>query len=286
MNIPTVVVGIFYIKKEIYAMEDTLVILRDRQAVTTSLNVASQFKKQHKHVMESIRKLGVENSTVKNMFAESTYIDSQNHTRPMYYMNRDGFALLAMGFTGKEALKFKLKYIKAFNQMEEELKNQKLESPNQNDISQLNNIRVNKMLEILLKQTETNNIQAKNNNQLNNDNSNNEEIPSYYIDEEIPLGRFVKIFSKRHRVHLTRNRLFRYLRNRNILHYKQYTKGTKKHKKYNAPNSKYVHRGYFSLGNVKKENFNYKVTFATLTGQEWLDQVLTSDMDKLMAPSK
>lgn len=141
------------------------------------------------------------------------------------------------------------------------------------------------MLDILFKQAETNNIQAKNNvKQLNNTVNETESIPSYYIDEDIPLGRFVKIFSKRHRVHLTRNRLFRYLRKRNILYYRKYTKGTKKHKKYNAPTAKYVHRGYFNLGNVEKENFTYKVIFATLRGQEWLDQILTSDMDKLMSP--
>lgn len=33
-------------------------------------------------------------------------------------MNRDGFSLLAMGFNGKEALSWKLKYIEAFNKME------------------------------------------------------------------------------------------------------------------------------------------------------------------------
>lgn len=37
-------------------------------------------------------------------------------------MNRDGFSLLAMGFTGKDALHWKLRYIEAFNKMEEELK--------------------------------------------------------------------------------------------------------------------------------------------------------------------
>lgn len=259
-------------------MTEELVIMKDKQAVTTSLQVAESFEKKHKHVLESIKNLAVENSATKNMFAEGIYVN-RGKEYPMLYMNRDGFTLLAMGFTGKKALEFKLAYIDAFNKMEEKLKDQELEKYNQNDANQLNNIRVNKMLEIILKQTETNNIQAKNNSsQL----SSNEDIPSYYIDEEIPLGRFVKIFSKRHQVHLTRNRLFRYLRNRNILHYKQYNKGTKK---YNAPNAKYVNRGYLSLGSVKKESSTYRVTFATLRGQEWLDQVLTSDMDKLMSPN-
>ena len=42
----------------------------------------------------------------------------------MYYMNRDGFSLLAMGFTGKKAIDFKLKFIEAFNKMEEHIKNE------------------------------------------------------------------------------------------------------------------------------------------------------------------
>ena len=56
------------------------------------------------------------------MFEETTYIHEQNgQTYPMYYLNRDGFTLLAMGFTGKKALQFKLQYIDAFNRMEEML---------------------------------------------------------------------------------------------------------------------------------------------------------------------
>ena len=52
------------------------------------------------------------------MFSQATTTDSYGRERRIYYMNRDGFSLLAMGFTGKKALQFKLKYIKAFNEME------------------------------------------------------------------------------------------------------------------------------------------------------------------------
>ena len=53
------------------------------------------------------------------MFKKSSYIEEQNNQRYlMYLMNRDGFSLLVMGFTGKKALDWKLQYIKAFNQME------------------------------------------------------------------------------------------------------------------------------------------------------------------------
>ena len=99
-----------------------LVIMKNKQAVTTSLQVAESFEKQHKNVMQSIRNLTAENSAVGNMFAESTYVNKQGHEQPMYYMNRDGFTVLAMGFTGEAALQFKLMYIDAFNKMENALK--------------------------------------------------------------------------------------------------------------------------------------------------------------------
>ena len=98
-----------------------LVIMKDKQAVTSSLQVADTFGKQHKHVLESIDKLVAENPATKSMFATGTY-DNRGKQYPMYYMNRDGFTLLAMGFTGDKALQFKLQYIDAFNEMEQQVK--------------------------------------------------------------------------------------------------------------------------------------------------------------------
>lgn len=93
------------------------------QAITNSLLVAKKFGKDHKHVLESIRKLmTAENSAVLQMFEESIYINEQNKTQPMYLMNRDGFTLLAMGFTGVKAMEFKIDYINAFNKMESKIK--------------------------------------------------------------------------------------------------------------------------------------------------------------------
>lgn len=102
-----------------------LVIMKDRQAVTSSLNVAENFDKQHKHVLEAIDELVrvVENSA--DLFYEDTYIHPQNKQEyRVIYMNRDGFTILAMGFTGKKALQFKLKYIDAFNKMENRIQQQ------------------------------------------------------------------------------------------------------------------------------------------------------------------
>lgn len=100
---------------------ENLVIMHDRQAVTTSLQVAKSFEKQHKNVLQSIQNLAAENSATRNMFVEGTYVN-RGKEYPMVYMNRDGFSLLAMGFTGAKALQFKLAYIEAFNEMEDNLR--------------------------------------------------------------------------------------------------------------------------------------------------------------------
>lgn len=106
---------------------NSLVIMKDRQAVTDSLTVAKSFEKNHRDVLRSARNLSAQNCAVKKMFFESTYINQQSHKQPMIYMNRDGFTLLAMNFTGKKALDFKLKYIQAFNEMEKRIRQPKSE---------------------------------------------------------------------------------------------------------------------------------------------------------------
>ena len=96
------------------------------QVLTTRLKVAEVFEKEHKHVLDAVRKLfTAENSAVKQMFQESTYLNERNQSQPMFVMNRDGFTLLAMSFNGKKALDFKIAYIDAFNTMEAELKDKK-----------------------------------------------------------------------------------------------------------------------------------------------------------------
>ena len=100
--------------------------MKDRQAVTDSLKVAESFDKKHKNVLQNIQNLAAENSATKKMFVESTYVN-RGKEYPMIYMNRDGFTLLAMSFTGKKALDFKLKYIQAFNEMEKRIRQPKSE---------------------------------------------------------------------------------------------------------------------------------------------------------------
>lgn len=88
----------------------------------SSLQIAENFEKEHRNVVQSIENLTAENSAVKNLFIESTYINERGRSYKSYNITRDGFSLLVMGFTGKKALEWKLKYIEAFNLMEKKIK--------------------------------------------------------------------------------------------------------------------------------------------------------------------
>ena len=107
-------------------MTDLVFRGQNDQVITTSLLVAETFEKEHRNVLKAIRKLmRATNVAVAQMFDETTYVNEQGKEQPMFFMNRDGFTLLAMGFSGERALKFKVDYINAFNAMEAELKSQK-----------------------------------------------------------------------------------------------------------------------------------------------------------------
>ena len=109
-----------------------LVIMKDQQAVTTSLQVAEAFEKKHKNVIQTIEEKinSAENSAdYKDMFAQGVYVDSRGREQKMYYLNRDGFIFIAVGFNGKKADKFKLEYIKEFNRMEKAIKEERIQLP-------------------------------------------------------------------------------------------------------------------------------------------------------------
>lgn len=115
---PVVAVATEYIVD--YHQADRAVL---NQLVTSSQIVAAYFDKNHRHVLDSIRQiLAAENSAAKFFYTASFLNRGKRY--PMYFMNRDGFSLLAMGFTGKKALEWKIRYIQAFNEMEKKLKEQ------------------------------------------------------------------------------------------------------------------------------------------------------------------
>jgi len=90
--------------------------------IVNSRVVAEDFSKNHKNVVRKIEDLiSSKASLLNSMFFENVYFDIRGRKQKEYLLNRDGFSLLVMGFSGKNALEFKLKYIEAFNFMEKEL---------------------------------------------------------------------------------------------------------------------------------------------------------------------
>lgn len=129
-------------------MLDLVTINDNHQPVTTSAKIAEVFGKEHRNVIRAINNIigdlrNLEDSERHNFVPTSacdsnrlnfelvndvnfhldSYIDVKGEKRKQYIVTRDGFTLLAMGFTGKKALEFKIQYIAAFNAMEEKLKN-------------------------------------------------------------------------------------------------------------------------------------------------------------------
>ena len=111
-----------------------LVVIQNNQIVVSSKDIAEHFGKDHKNVLQNIRDILVAENSATKFYQETTY-QNRGKDYKEYLMNRDGFSLLAMGFTGKKALQWKLKYIEAFNEMEETLKQGYLEEPvNQSEL--------------------------------------------------------------------------------------------------------------------------------------------------------
>lgn len=95
--------------------------------VVTSLDVAETFGKEHRRVLQDIRDLKCSEEFRLHNFVQSSYVNEQGHNQSMFIMTKDGFTLLAMGYTGEKAMKFKEAYINQFNQMEELLKGKLIE---------------------------------------------------------------------------------------------------------------------------------------------------------------
>lgn len=128
----------------------TTVMIKDRKAITSSLNVAQVFHKRHTHVLRKIDqikedwnktinsktptlkmgsinknefspKMGSANTRFKDHFKETNYITENGRTVRSYDLDRFGFTMLVTSFNGKEAMKFKLAYFSRFDEMEQEL---------------------------------------------------------------------------------------------------------------------------------------------------------------------
>lgn len=105
-------------------MNDIILSTRNKEPVVSSRQIAESFDKNHRDVLRAVDNLKEDVRNFAQMFFETTAPDSYGREQRAYLMNRDGFTLLAMGFTGKAALEWKLKYIAAFNEMEKKLTEQ------------------------------------------------------------------------------------------------------------------------------------------------------------------
>lgn len=111
-----------------------LIEIENGQPVTTSLKVAEIFGKLHKNVLRDIQEKilpHVSSDFAQLNFEPSSYVNEQNKHQPMYYITRDGFTMVAMGYTGAKAMKFKEAYINEFNKMEAMLQKRR---PNNEDL--------------------------------------------------------------------------------------------------------------------------------------------------------
>lgn len=102
-------------------MNEIILSTQNGEPVASSRQIAENFEKRHDHVMRDIDTFKKDVPNFGEMFFEAEAPDSYGRPQRTYLMNRDGFSLLVMGFTGKAALEWKLKYIAAFNEMEKKL---------------------------------------------------------------------------------------------------------------------------------------------------------------------
>lgn len=99
-------------------IDDVQVSNQNGKTVVCSVEVAEHYEKRHDNLMQAINRLLSMSKECSKMFFAGTYTNTKNHEYPCYYMTRDGFSVLTMGFTGAKALEWKVKYINAFNKME------------------------------------------------------------------------------------------------------------------------------------------------------------------------
>ncbi len=100
-------------------MNNDLVEMRDGVPMVASLQVAQSLNRRHADVLKSIQAAECSDKFRERNFSFSTYDGNNGRPNPMVWMTRDGFSLLMMGFTGREAAEWRERYIEAFNKLSE-----------------------------------------------------------------------------------------------------------------------------------------------------------------------
>ena len=102
-------------------MDSMIVEVRDGVPMTSTLEVAERFEKRHSDVLRAVQTLECSREFHQRNFASTEYLDSGGRKQPMYWMTRDGWSMLVMGFTGKKASEWKEKFLKVFATLEKTL---------------------------------------------------------------------------------------------------------------------------------------------------------------------
>ena len=225
-----------------------LVMVENNQVVVSSRQVAENFGKQHKDVLESIRGiLAAENSATK-FFRESTFENRGKHY-PEYIMNRDGFSLLVMGFTGKEAMTWKIRYIQAFNEMEAKIRENTLIMPNFNNPAEAARAWAKEYEEKQKALAQVTEMKPK---------------AEFYDDvtgstDTIDIGSVAKVLNI---PNMGRNKLFSFLREKKVLN------------KRNEPYQEYVDKGYFrQIETSWEHNGTTHINLKTVVFQRGVDYI-------------
>ncbi len=235
------------------------------EILASSREVAEHFEKRHKNVLQSIKNLTAKNSAMKNMFIESEYISSRGREEKEYLMTRDGFSLLVMGFTGVKALEWKLKYIDAFNKMEQLIKSQyqgKYLPKNYKEalVQLVEQIEINEQLESTIEK--------------------NKPFVKFAstvtkADNMIDVNTMSKMIQEKNHIDIGRNRLYELLRKKKIL------------MKNNEPYQDYIDRGWFKLIEVVIKKGNKiktgSKTLITGFGQVKITNIVLNEFENALA---
>lgn len=246
-------------------MNEIILTTQNDEIWASSREVAEKFEKQNKHVNETIRKLMVENSTVKNMFRENEYVSSRGRKETEFLMNRDGFSLLVMGFTGEKALTWKLKYIEAFNEMERKLFMSRFKLPTTYKealIQLVEQVEENERL-----QTENNILQEKN----------EEMTPKAEFHDAIQVskecvnfGKFATVLQNNSNIKIGRNKIMEWCRKQGYLCSSESLR--------NKPTQMMLNSGYMTYHEgVQRRNGQTQIEYTPLLtgkGQIWLTKKL------------
>lgn len=234
-------------------MKDLVFQGKNNQVLTSSLLVAEKFGKRHVEVLDAVRELiakaekstFVENQKLNKMFALIEQeipmpVGGGVKKAPAYVMNRDGFTLLVMGFTGEKALQFKLDYIEAFNKMESAVKNGSFHIPGSFKEALLLAAHQQEQIESQQKQ-----IEVEKRSRVEAEIKVKESAPAVAFTKAIQsanssclIGELAKLIAQNGYA-IGEKRLFAYMRANGYL--------GKHGERYNIPNQQYIEQGLFEL---------------------------------------